>query len=480
MNLDQLPRIIQGGMGVGVSNWHLARTVSQEGQLGVVSGTALDHVLAMRLMDGDEGGFMREALAAFPMPDAAQKIVDRFFNDGGRPEGTPYRAVPNFAVKPGRFLHRLITVGNFAEVFLAKQGHGGLIGMNRLEKIQVPTLASLYGAMLAGVDFILMGAGIPTQVAGVLDKLARHEKVRYRLDVRDAERGSETYVEFDPEEIFPGIAEKMGTLKRPKFLPIISSVVLAMALIKRSEGEIDGFVVEAPIAGGHNAPPRGKLSLTEQGEPIYGEKDLVNFEQLAKLGKPFWLAGGYGRPGGLEIALAEGAAGIQVGTAFAMCNESGIEPALKQQCLDMVKDGTAEVFTSPDKSPTGFPFKMARVPGTMSDDDVYESRSRICDVGLLRSVASDGEGGVIYRCSSEPEDDFERKGGSLDQTIGRSCLCNNLLATIGLAKPRKDGSTEPPIVTSGDDLVEMGAFLQNGSTSYSASDVLKVLLAKGQ
>ena len=123
---------------------------------------------------------------------------------------------------------------------------------------------------------------------------------------------------------------------------------------------------------------------------------------------------------------------------------------------------------------------MARVPGTMSDDDVYESRSRICDVGLLRSVASDGEGGVIYRCSSEPEDDFERKGGSLDQTIGRSCLCNNLLATIGLAKPRKDGSTEPPIVTSGDDLVEMGAFLQNGSTSYSASDVLKVLLAKGQ
>jgi nitronate monooxygenase len=476
MRLDQLPRIIQGGMGVGVSNWQLARTVSRSGQLGVVSGTALDHVMAMRLMDGDEGGFMRQALAAFPMPEAAQKILDRYFDEGGRPKGKPYRSVPNYAIKPGAFLHRLTTIANFAEVFLAKQGHEGLIGMNRLEKIQLPTLASLYGAMLAGVDFILMGAGIPTQVAGILDKLARHEKVAYRLDVKGAERGSETVIEFDPQALFPGIAEKMGTLKRPKFLPIISSVVLAMALIKRSEGEVDGFVVEAPIAGGHNAPPRGKLSLTESGEPIYGEKDLVNFEQLAGLGKPFWLAGGYGRPGGLKIALDAGAAGIQVGTAFAMCNESGIEPGLKQEVIDMVRDGTANVFTSPDKSPTGFPFKMARVPGTMSDDEVYESRSRICDVGMLRSMAATEDGDIVYLCASEPEEDFERKGGSLQDTVGRSCLCNNLLATIGLAKPRKDGSTEQPIVTSGDDLTEMGVFFKNGSTSYSAADVIDVLL----
>jgi len=359
---------------------------------------------------------------------------------------------------------------------LAKHGHDGLIGMNRLEKIQLPTLASLYGAMLAGVDFILMGAGIPTQVAGILDKLARHEKVSYRLDVKNAVKGSETVIEFDPEQVFPGIAKKVGMLKRPKFLPIISSVVLGMALIKRSEGSVDGFIVEAPIAGGHNAPPRGKLNLTEEGEPIYGEKDLVDFEQLAKLGKPFWLAGGYGRPGGLQIALDAGATGIQVGTAFAMCNESGIEPNLKQEVVDLVKEGKAEVFTSPDKSPTGFPFKIAQVPGTMSEDDVYEARSRICDVGMLRSLAADEDGKPIYLCASEPEEDFLRKGGEIDQTVGRSCLCNNLLATIGLAKPRKDGSVEKPIVTSGDDLVQMGMFLKNGNTSYSAHDVLDVLL----
>ena len=35
------PTIIQGGMGAAISNWRLARAVAKEGQLGVVSGTAL-------------------------------------------------------------------------------------------------------------------------------------------------------------------------------------------------------------------------------------------------------------------------------------------------------------------------------------------------------------------------------------------------------------------------------------------------------
>ena len=36
--------IIQGGTGVGISDWRLARSVSCLGQLGVVSGTALDQI----------------------------------------------------------------------------------------------------------------------------------------------------------------------------------------------------------------------------------------------------------------------------------------------------------------------------------------------------------------------------------------------------------------------------------------------------
>ena len=49
-------RLIQGGMGVYVSNWRLARAVSELGHLGVVSGTCLDTVLIRRLADGDPGG----------------------------------------------------------------------------------------------------------------------------------------------------------------------------------------------------------------------------------------------------------------------------------------------------------------------------------------------------------------------------------------------------------------------------------------
>src|ERR1035438_2378718 len=59
------PVVIQGGMGVAVSSWQLARTVSQVGQLGVVSGTALDVVIARRLQDGDVDGDTRRALEAF-------------------------------------------------------------------------------------------------------------------------------------------------------------------------------------------------------------------------------------------------------------------------------------------------------------------------------------------------------------------------------------------------------------------------------
>src|SRR6185437_15444124 len=106
-------------------------------------------------------------------------------------------------------------------------------------------------------------------------------------------------------------------LERPKFLAIVSSNTLAVTMLRRASGRVDGFVIEGPTAGGHNAPPRGKLQLTSSGEPIYGERDAVNLADLRALGVPFWLAGGYGHAGQLQYALEQGAAGIQAGTAFA-------------------------------------------------------------------------------------------------------------------------------------------------------------------
>ena len=63
-------------MGAGISDWRLARAVSSQGQLGVVSGTALDAILTRRLQTGDAGGHMRRALDRFP----SRPIADRIWN----------------------------------------------------------------------------------------------------------------------------------------------------------------------------------------------------------------------------------------------------------------------------------------------------------------------------------------------------------------------------------------------------------------
>jgi nitronate monooxygenase len=471
-----LPVIIQGGMGVAISNWRLARAVSGAGQLGVVSGTGLSRVLVSRLMDGDPDGAMRRALAHFPDQGAVQSILDHYFIPGGKAPGTPYKSTPVYSLNPPRALDALTVVANFVEVFLAKEGHTGLVGINLLEKIQMPTMASLYGAILAGVDYVLMGAGIPVQIAGLLDRLAEHQPCTYRIDVHGATATDDYRIAFDPERIFPGLPAPMGAMPRPQFLPIISSFVLAQALLKRSEGPINGFVIEGPLAGGHNAPPRGPLKLNERGEPIYGEKDVVDLEKMKSLNLPFWLAGGYGSAAGLRQALDAGAAGIQVGTAFALCAESGMEAGIKAQLLKSVLDETAQVFTDPVASPTGFPFKVAQLAGTLSDAALFESRERVCDMGFLRTIYRAEDGTVGYRCPAEPVEDYVRKGGLAEETIGKTCLCNNLAATAGFPQVRKGQGAELPLITVGDDLVGVGKFVRSGAESYTAQDVIGQLI----
>jgi nitronate monooxygenase len=154
------PTIIQGGMGVAVSGWPLARTVSRLGQMGVVSGTGLAVILARALQLGDPTGQLRHALQHFPIPAIASRVLNKYYVAGGKPATAPFIAPPMPTLRPGAALVELTVAANFVEVFLAKDGHGGMVGINFLEKIQLPTLASLYGAMLGGVDYILMGAGI--------------------------------------------------------------------------------------------------------------------------------------------------------------------------------------------------------------------------------------------------------------------------------------------------------------------------------
>ena len=468
-----LPVLIQGGMGVGVSRWLLAREVSRLGQLGVVSGTALDSLLVRRLQDGDSDGEMRRAIDAFPIPDVGAAVLQRYFLPNGRAPGRPYALVPLYKQHVGIARQQLTMLANFVEVFLAKSGHHGVVGINLLTKVQLPNLASLYGAMLAGVDYVLMGAGIPREVPLALDRLASHEMATLRFDVEGATAADSPVLSFDP--VAHG-ADAARVLARPQFLAIVAANSLAATLARKASGRVDGFVVEGPTAGGHNAPARGGGVLSASGEPIYGERDAVDLAKMRELGLPFWLAGGTGSPAQLQHALAQGATGIQVGTLFAYCDESGFDAGLKTTVLEHARTGDLAIRTDPRTSPTGFPFKVVSWPGHPATIE----RERRCDLGYLRTAYQRNDGRLGYRCPAEPEQDYLNKGGLLVDTVGRQCVCNGLISAVGMPQfvhaDVLPGGEEPALITSGDDLLHICSFLGERA-SYSARDVVDYLLA---
>ncbi|MGC9198795.1 MAG: nitronate monooxygenase [Acidobacteriaceae bacterium] len=471
--MSDYPVILQGGMGIGVSNWRLAQAVSRTGQLGVVSGTALDQILVRRLQDGDPQGHMRRGMDAFPFPEMAERVWRAYFLAGGKAETAPYRVAGSLSKDSPRHLLELCMVSNFVEVFLARKGHKNPVGINYMEKIQTAHLPSIYGAMLAGVEYVVMGAGIPLKIPGVLDRLAQHQPVEYTLHVTGGQEGDDCTMHFDPREF---MERELAPLTRPRFLPIVSSNTLASTLLKKANGRVDGLVVEMQMAGGHNAPPRGKLQLSDAGEPIYGERDAVDIEKLCELGVPFWLAGGYGHPEKLREALSQGATGVQVGTAFEFTEESGLREDYKQLLLAKAAAGSGHVFTDPVASPTGFPFKVARLEGTYSEPEEYADRPRICDLGFLREPYRTPEGEIGYRCAAEPLSLYLAKGGKAEEAVGRKCLCNALMANVGYPQVRNGQRVEQGIVTAGDDLNSVAQFLAPGRSHYHAADVVEALL----
>ncbi|MYU54164.1 MULTISPECIES: beta/alpha barrel domain-containing protein [Streptomyces] len=469
------PQIIQGGMGVAVSGWRLARTVAGTGQLGVVSGTALDVVLARRLQLGDPGGHIRRALAAFPVPEVAAYALDRYFVDGGVAPGARLRATARLRVDRGEAAELLTVLGNFVEVWLAKEGHDGLVGVNYLEKIQLATAPAMFGAILAGADYVLVGAGIPGQIPTLASKLARAESVTTLVTVDgDEEPLAHT---FDPlSGALRQLRPKRLALRRPDVLAIVSLPVLASYLMRDASTRPDGFVIETHRAGGHSAPPRGKPALDGAGEPVYGPKDRPDLAKMAALGMPFWLAGEAAHPQRLAEARRLGAAGVQLGSVFALCEESGLRADLRTELRARARAGTLRVRNDPQASPTAFPFKVAELPGTLSDAAVRAARRPVCDIGHLGTPARAANGALVHRCAAEPIAAYLRKGGRAVDTAGRQCLCNGLLATVGLGQRRPGGTVEPPIVTLGQDLGFLEDLSPDGGP-YSAARVVDWMLA---
>ena len=467
---SDLPSIIQGGMGIGVSTWRLARTVAQRGELGVISGTAIDSVVARELQDGDPND-RRQILQTYPDRDIVDHLLDRFYQPEGRSEQEPYDLLPIHQFTPRVKSQQILAAATYTEVRMAKNGQDGFVGMNLLAKLKRYSLPCLYGAMLAGVDAVFIGAGIPLEEAKQIPKLAAGKPASLRLnaDTSQAEdpNGPYTY-DLDPADLI----DDPPTLERPAFFPIISSDALARIMdAKLPDEHVDGWVVEGPIAGGHNAPPRNKRY--DGDTPLYDEKDVADLDRIRGLGKPFYLAGGYGSPEGLQFAQNVGAAGIQVGSLFSLTDESGYSEETTRQLIRGLHTGEVSVRTDGRVSPTGFPFKVLTLDGTLADDERARRRPRICDLGYLREPYVDEKGRLLGRCPAEPIDDYVRKGGDEAETEGRSCLCNALMANIGLPQYR-DGDAELPLYTGGDALLNLSLGSAE-SPQYDADDVLDYL-----
>jgi len=472
--------IIQGGMGVYISSPFLAKHASLNGAIGTISGTAAYIVLARVLQQGDPGGHYRRALKHFPFQDAVERVISRHFIEGGKAPQKNFKSLEGFTLDPARDLIDLTVCANFAFVWLAKEGHDGPVSINYLEHVKMPHIYSLVGAMMAGVDVVTMGAGIPLQVPPLLDAIADGNIASYRLEVLGTGGRPKEMVtmSFDAREHF---GADLPDMKRPAFLPIVSTHVLAQVLhtkIARAGSTVEGFVVETPVAGGHNAPPRDKSET-------YGEKDIANWSTMQKIGLPFWIAGGYASPEALAEAKSFGATGIQCGSIFALSEESGMNPKLRTEIRRLGFLGELSVTTDFKASPTGFPFKVANLSETVSEEEVYDSRKRNCSQKCLVTPVRLESGDVDYRCPAEPVRHFLKKGGDEEQTKGSKCICNGLVALASTpGESEADsftlGSSEPSIVTMGDHVEFLQHLMEDEGDSYTVSAVLDYLQNKGR
>lgn len=73
---------------------------------------------------------------------------------------------------------------------------------------------------------------------------------------------------------------------------------------------------------------------------------------------------------------------------------------------------------------------------------------------------------------------MQRRGGRVQNTEGRRCLCDALLVTAGYPQLRAGGYVEPPIVTAGTDFTGLRHLLARipAGETYTAREAIDYLL----
>jgi nitronate monooxygenase len=323
--------IVQGGMGVGVSLHPLASAVAREGGLGVLSSACIDRLVSRRL---------------------------------GRKVDT-YEAVRD-------------------EVALARS-KGGFAGINIMVALQRDFVDSVKGAIDAGADAIIAGAGLPTSLPAIQD----------------------------PRET--------------ALIPIVSSA-RALEIICRKWEKLgyrpDGVVLEGPLAGGHLGFRFDEIDLQSNTLEVL----LPQVKEMARRygDFPVIVAGGIFTHEDIVSFLRLGADGVQMATRFLATEESSAAPAYKQAVVDATKEDILVARES--ASPCGLPFRVLR-QSPMFVSALQRKRRPLCDKGYV--LLKDGEGGYS-RCLAK--DDSDRY----------FCICNGLLSSAGY-----NPEDEEPLYTVG-------------------------------
>lgn len=336
----QVP-IIQGGMGVGVSLFPLASAVAREGGLGIVSSAALDRLVSKR-----NGSTLNSYEAAYE------------------------------------------------EVSRAKSA-GGFAGINIMCALVRDYEDSVRGALDAGADAIISGAGLPLGL--------------------------------------PAIQAPKDTA----LIPIVSSARALELICKKWEKagyRPDAIVLEGPLAGGHLGFKPEQIDL----ESNVLENLLPPVKEMAmKYGDfPVIVAGGIYTHQDIMRFLSMGADGIQMGTRFLATEESSASAPYKEAVL---KANEEDVFVAyRPGSPCGLPFRVIK-QSPMFVSALARLRTPKCDKGYV--LLKDGEGKFTKCPAKEDNESF-------------FCICNGLLSSAGY-NPEK----EEALYTVGSNVVRVKEIL---------------------
>lgn len=310
--------IIQGGMGVGVSLYPLAKAVAREGGLGIVSSACIDRLLSKR---------------------------------NGKKLNT-YEAV-------------------YEEISLSKI-QNGFAGINIMAALVRDYNDSVKGALDAGADVIISGAGLPLNL--------------------------------------PAIQPPKDTA----LVPIVSSARALEIICKKWEKlgyRPDAVVLEGPLAGGHLGFRIDQVEL----ESNKLENLLPPVKEMAiKCGDfPVIVAGGIYTHEDIVQFMSMGADGVQMGTRFLATEESSASDDYKRAVLQAREEDI--VVAHRPGSPCGLPFRVIK-QSPMYVSSLKQLRKPKCDKG--------------YVLMKDPEGKFSLCPAKQDNEK-YFCICNGLLSSGG-------------------------------------------------